>query len=298
MKLSTLIPFLEEIGATPQKKWSQNFLIDGNILRKIVQAAKLEPEDCVVEIGPGPGGLTETLLSSGARLIAIEKDPLFAAALKNKPNVEVFEADILPFPLEEVVLGRLEPGKKAKVIANLPYHITSPILKKLLPHETLFSSLTLMVQKEVALRITAKRGSPDYSHLSLFTHFFSNPSFCFTVSPSCFFPQPKVDSAVVRLELKQPPLPQEKWGAFFSLTRQAFQQRRKMVRASLKESYGQTCVLESLEECGLPSTTRPEELTLEEFLLFFRHVEDKRAKECSGKQQESDLAFHHDLELL
>lgn len=302
MKLSDLLRFLEEKGARPQKKRSQNFLIDGNITRKILRAAKLEKDDLVVEIGPGPGALTQELLLQGHSVLAIETDPIFAANLRSVKNVTLFEEDILQFDLEPQLNGRLAKGKKARVISNLPYHITSPILKKLLPLEKVLSSLTLMIQKEVAERLTAKPGSSDYSHLTLFARFFSEASYCFTVPPSCFFPRPKVDSAIVHLVLKTPPLPLEQHAAFFRMTRCAFEQRRKMLRSSLKRQVPLAILLESFEECNISPQSRPEELSLDQFLLLFHRIAEKhpdtQTEESDHHQQNRDLVRENDLDLI
>jgi 16S rRNA (adenine1518-N6/adenine1519-N6)-dimethyltransferase len=272
-------------------------LIDANIVRKILQAAQVEKEDLVIEIGPGPGSLTEELLKVGCKVVAIEKDPLFAKALNRLNNgacaLKVFEHDILTFPLEEFLKKELSSGKKAKVISNLPYHITTPIITRLLPLSSLISSLTLMVQKEFAQRIAAKSGTTEYSSLSLFTQFYADPTYSFTVSPSCFFPKPNVFSAVVHLRVKEPPLPHEKWPAFFRLTRRAFQTRRKMLRSSLKENYSAEALGKSFEECDISPQARPEELSLEQFLSFFhalsREEKDQARKGCDREEEKRDL---------
>jgi 16S rRNA (adenine1518-N6/adenine1519-N6)-dimethyltransferase len=268
-----LMQFLEEHGLFAKKASSQNFLIDGNIVQKILDEANISPEDLVLEIGPGPGALTESLLERGCHVIAIEKDQELASLLgrfaKEGSRLEVFIEDFLKFPLEKVILERLKPGQKAKVVANLPYHITTPILEKLLPLESLFSDLVLMVQKEVAHRFTAEVGSKDYSSFTLFLQFFSKARYCFTVEPSCFLPKPNVQSAVVHLKLQQAPklLDQER---FFQLTRTAFQQRRKMMRASLKSLYPAQTIEQALEALGKNPLSRPEELSLEDFIKLYQ----------------------------
>ena len=154
-KPSELHRFLEQIGAAPKKRLSQNFLIDGNILKKMVAAAKVEAGDLVLEIGPGPGCLTEQLLGSGAYVIAVEKDPTFATALQRlqqQGRLDIYEDDVMAFSFEEALQKRLKPGQKAKLIANLPYHLTTPLLARFVKHFSLFSSLVVMVQEEVARR--------------------------------------------------------------------------------------------------------------------------------------------------
>ncbi len=272
MKISNpkeLQKFLTENGLMAKKSASQNFLIDGNIVRKIVSEANLTPDDLVIEIGPGPGALTEELLEAGVEVIAIEKDEELASLLKRfskeDGKLSIFAEDFLKFPLEDLLKKKLSPGKKAKVVANLPYHITTPILEKLLPLHEYLSDLILMVQKEVAVRFVAPVGTKDYSSFTIFLQFFSHVSYCFTIEPSCFSPKPTIQSAVVHLTLTPPPSianPE----AFFKMTRTAFGKRRKMMRASLKELFLPKTIEASLEKMGLNPQIRPEELSLAQFL--------------------------------
>lgn len=269
-KPSELIQFLEGLGIAPRKGLSQNFLIDGNILRKIVQAANVQPGDLVLEIGPGPGSLTELLLQAGAHVIAVEKDVVLAKALErlgDGTNLQVHCQDVMEFPLEET-FKELVKGRKAKVIANLPYHLTTPIIAMLAPLHEIFSSLTLMVQDEVGRRFTAEPGTSAYSSFTVFLEFYSKPHYSFKVGRNCFFPPPRVDSAVVHLELAPPPLTVNV-DKFFEMTRSAFQQRRKMIKVSLKELYTSEKVMSSLERLGLNPQARPEELSLDSFLKLF-----------------------------
>src|SRR5579872_3783190 len=175
-KPSELFRFLNEEGLRAKKSLSQNFLIDGNIIRKIIHAAALEKEDIVVEIGAGPGALTQALLETGVRVIAIEKDRAFAETLPRLQTadnrLQVLCEDFLEFPLEEFLKEFQAQGKRIKVVANLPYHITTPVIARLLPLYPLIYSLTLMVQKEVAARFVASKGSSDYSSFTLFLQFF------------------------------------------------------------------------------------------------------------------------------
>lgn len=262
--------FLDELGVKPKKRLSQNFLIDGNIIHKIVALAKVEKSNSILEIGPGPGALTEALLATGAHVIAIEKDAVFAKALERLQtkdrHLTVINKDAL-----ELDMGSLFK-KKAKVVANLPYHITTPILSQLLPLHEKFESITCMVQKEVADRFIAPCGTKDYGSFSLFLQFYSQPVFGFTVQPTCFYPRPKVKSAVVKLILKKPPVVSSA-GRFFKMTRTVFQKRRKMMRASLKELYGGEAVSAVLQSIGKNPLARPEELSLDDFLRFFQEIE-------------------------
>lgn len=278
-KPSELQKFLDEIGATPNKKLSQNFLIDGNIIRKILLVSNVTPNETVLEIGPGPGALTEALLKAGASVIAVEKDSLFAQSLerfKTSPSdLEVHCSDILTFPLEPAILPRLSPDSKAKVIANLPYHLTSPILGKLVPLHYLFESITVMVQQEVAMRMTATSGSSDYSSFSIFIRAYSTPSYAFTVSRNCFYPVPNVDSAIVTLTLRKPPLASHEVDTFFKIVRSGFQQRRKMLRSSLKNMFPPNLIEEALTAIGESPLARPEELSLEKFLELHKILSPK-----------------------
>ncbi len=287
-KPTELIAFLEGLGIRPKKGLSQNFLIDGNIIRKIISTGDVLPRDVVVEVGPGPGALTQALLESGATVIAIEKDRILAKALERLQTpdgrLHVYEADFLTFPIEKVLEEVLqqkqasndpantEPAKKAKFIANLPYHLTTPILERVIPLHMLISRVVIMVQKEVAQRMTAVPGSRVYGSLTVFLSFFGKQSYAFSVSSRCFMPAPKVDSAVVAMDLQAPPLAGKDLDAFFKMTRGAFGQKRKMVRTSLRELYSTALVEKALIECGVNPMTRPEELSLESFLFLFEKL--------------------------
>lgn len=233
-KPTELHDFLTSLGIAPRKSLSQNFLIDGNILRKIVAASKVQAGDVVLEIGPGPGSLTEMLLDKGAKVIAVEKDEVLAQALTRLQtpgrHLEVHCQDIMEFSLEK----HFEKGAKAKVIANLPYHLTTPILAHIAPKKELFSSLTVMVQEEVGRRFVARPDTSEYGSFSVFLNFYTIPHYDFTVSRNCFYPVPKVESAVVTLNLKTPPSVSN-ITAFFKMTRTSFEHRRKMLRASLRD---------------------------------------------------------------
>jgi 16S rRNA (adenine1518-N6/adenine1519-N6)-dimethyltransferase len=266
---SELHQFLNELGVSPKKGLSQNFLIDGNIIRKIVESAQIKSDDLVLEIGPGPGCLSEEVLNKDVHLLAVEKDPIMAKALERlKPQqgkLEIFCDDILEFPIEQKLAASLKPNQKAILIGNLPYHLTTPILVKLVGLHRIVSKVVIMVQEEVARRFTAKPGGKDYGSITVFLNYFSTPHYAFKVSKNCFYPVPKVDSAVVILDLHEPPkISDEK--AFFEMTRTAFRQRRKMLRVSLKELYSSQAVTEALEKIGRDGQSRPEQLSLEDFM--------------------------------
>lgn len=273
-----LLAFLGERNLYAKKGLSQNFLIDGNIVQKIIDAAEISEGDLVLEIGPGPGALTQALLNGGAIVTAVEMDPLFASELQRfktpKNHLEVHCEDILKFPLLELL--RLKP-KKVKVVANLPYHITTPILTLLLPLHPYIESLTIMVQKEFADRMKAEKKTPEYSSFTLFLQFYAAVSNTFTVSPHCFFPKPKVHSSVVHCKLHSPLLDDQNAGAFFQLTRTAFGKRRKMMRASLKDLYGALDVEKCLTAIGLQPTARPEDLGIEEFIGLLNALNNKKS---------------------
>lgn len=268
---STLIAFLAENGLQAKKSASQNFLVDGNIVRKIVSLGNVTKDDLVLEIGPGPGALTEALIETGAEIWAVEKDPKLATLLRrlssNEEKLKIFTEDFLEFPLEELLKQTLSEGKKCKVIANLPYHITTPILTKLVPLHMYISDLIVMVQKEVAERCIAKEGTKDYSSLSLFLNFFTKMDYGFTVNSNCFYPKPTVQSAVVHFQLTPPPEVKDQV-FLFKLIRTSFQQRRKMLKASLKTFFPSASIEAALSKQGLNPFSRPEELSLENFIAL------------------------------
>ena len=273
-KPSELHAFLKEMDIQPKRGLSQNFLIDGNILRKMVEAATLEADDLVLEIGPGPGVLTEALLKTGAEVIAIEKDPTLAHHLKRLQNGKL---QIISSDFRSVCLPSLLQNKKAKVLANIPYHLTGIILQKLLPMHTQIQSIHLMIQKEVGDRCTAKVGTKDYSSFTLFTHYHSTPAVLFKVPPSCFYPKPKVDSAVLELKLRPPPF-KTPYEPLFTLIRAAFQKRRKMLRSSLKNFASPNQIEEILSQIGKSPTSRPQNLTLEDFSQFSELLDETLSK--------------------
>ncbi len=262
MRLSELIPFLNELGTEPKKRLSQNFLIDANIVKKIVATAQISSSDVVLEIGPGPGALTAELLNQGATVIAIEKDPLFARALERLQTEDrrltVYEADALDFDFQQIEFQ--------KVVANLPYHITTPLIERFF--ERPFVSLTLMVQKEFADRVFAKEGTKEFGSLSLFTQFHATLFSRFFVSSRCFYPKPSVDSSVIHLTKKDPPANVSP--LFFTLIRKAFQQRRKTLSRALEEALAKEQTKQILASIGIREDARAEILSLKEWILFLK----------------------------
>lgn len=273
-KPSELGQFLASIGASPNKKLSQNFLIDGNILRNIVKEAHITPGDLVLEIGPGPGALTEILLENGAFVVAIETDRVLANAL-DRLNVDnrlhVMVADALKVPVNEIFSQF--PGRPIKLISNLPYHITTPLLTRFACYSDQISMIFVMVQEEMGRRMSAKAGTKEYGSITVFLDFFSNVTYLFPVSRNCFYPSPKVDSAVIKIVPH--PIPEgidtEK---FFQMTRHAFQQRRKSLQKSLKEIYPKEVLSRALETLKLSPLARPEELSCDQWIQIYHLLRD------------------------
>lgn len=267
--------FLESIGASPRKGLSQNFLIDGNIVRRIVDSIDPHKDDLIIEIGAGPGALTETLLELGCHVVAIEMDPLFAKALerlKSLPGrLDIVQKDALTVSLKEMLeLFADSPGQKVKIIGNLPYHITTPLLERFIVCYPEVERIVCMVQEEVARRMTASPHTSEYSSLTLFLEFYAEASYEFKVGRNCFYPAPKVDSGVVKLLLREPP--HVDTDVFFTLTRGAFGQRRKSLRSSLRKYHQPSEIEDALNKMGLAPLARPEELSIEQFLMLYQHL--------------------------
>jgi 16S rRNA (adenine1518-N6/adenine1519-N6)-dimethyltransferase len=258
------------------KRLGQHFLIDQNIVRKIVAAAELTPDDTVLEIGPGRGILTDALASVVRRVVAVEIDPRLHALLQERQsswkNVEVVCADALAYPLETVAMG-------AVIVANLPYYISTPLLFKFLEHRHRFPRLVLMLQNEVADRLVAKAGTPAYGVLSVMVQYAADITKAFTVSANCFRPRPDVGSAVVVLRTKQQALlPPEEEAAFAAVVKAAFAHRRKTVVNSLRdEGYDTQAVTDAVSDAGLVPTVRAETLRLETFIQLARWLDRRKA---------------------
>lgn len=256
-----------------QKKFGQNFLIDGHVLDKIIAAAEVTKEDCVVEIGPGIGTLTQYLAEAARNVISIEIDkmliPILQETLADYDNVTVINQDVLKTDLRELVRAHNE-GRPVKVVANLPYYITTPIIMNLFENRLPVSSVTVMVQKEVAQRMQAGPGTKDYGALSLAVQYFAVPYIAANVPPNCFMPRPRVGSAVIRLTRhEKPPVEVADEQAMFQIIRASFNQRRKTLVNSLHNSpqisKTKEEILRALEQMGLSQTVRGEALTLEQF---------------------------------
>ncbi len=264
---------LERHGFFIKKGYGQNFLVDPAVPRGILEAARIGQEDTVFEIGPGIGTLTQYLGSRARRVIALELDrklaPLLAETLAPWPNIQLIWGDVLKQDLP-ALFRELAIEGPVKVAANLPYYITTPILMRLFEHQTLFSGITVMVQKEVGERMAAGPGSKDYGALSLSVQYYADPRLAFEVPPAAFIPQPRVSSAVVSLTERSRPAPELRDRAWtFSLIRAAFMQRRKMLSNALTAGapgiLKREQVAAALSEMGLDPAIRGERLSLEQF---------------------------------
>ena len=261
MKPSDLSEFLHEAGIRPRKSLSQTFLIDGNILDKIISTADVSSKDHILEIGPGPGAITERLLSKGSKVTAVEMD----ATLGNKLSRFAGNLTVIIDDCMHIDITNLFSGHPGKVVANIPYQLTAPILAMLLPLHKHLTTLTLVMQKEVATRIVAKPGSKTFSPISILAQYYSVPKLSFSISPNSFYPKPKIESAVVHFTLKKPDSTIENTARFFHIVHTAFQQRRKMLTTSLKNEISRTDIHKVLKVFHLPETARPENLTIEAF---------------------------------
>ena len=255
------------------KKFGQNFLIDTHVLDKIVRAAEITPEDYVLEIGPGIGTLTQYLCESAKHVFAVEIDdnliPILQDTLSAYDNVTVIHNDVLKLDINKLVEEKCE-GKRIKVVANLPYYITTPILMGLFESHVPMESVTVMVQKEVAQRMQALPGGKDYGALSLAVQFYAEPYIVANVPPNCFMPRPNVGSAVIRLTLHEnPPTTVKDESLMFRIIRASFNQRRKTLLNGLNNSPEIAATKEQIqtafEKLGFPANVRGETLTLKEF---------------------------------
>lgn len=256
-----------------QKKFGQNFLIDTHVLDKIIRAAGVTKEDMVLEIGPGIGTMTQCLAEAAGRVVAVEIDsnliPILKDTLKDYDNITVINEDILKVDIKKLA-EEYNGGRPIKVVANLPYYITTPIIMGLFESEVPIDNITVMVQKEVADRMQTGPGSKDYGALSLAVQYYAEPYIVANVPPNCFIPRPNVGSAVIRLTRHQkPPVDVKDSGLMFRLIRASFNQRRKTLQNGLNNSselhYSKEQIARAIESLGVPATVRGEALTLEQF---------------------------------
>ena len=270
---SHTIEILQKYNFNFQKKFGQNFLIDSNILEKIVDSAEITREDCVLEIGPGIGTMTQYLAERAGEVVAVEIDknliPILEDTLSEYSNVTVINEDILKVDIKKLAEEK-NAGRPIKVVANLPYYITTPIIMGLFESHVPLKSITVMVQKEVADRMQVGPGTKDYGALSLAVQFYAKPEVICQVPPTCFIPRPGVGSAVIRLtRYEEPPVRVQDEKAMFALIRAAFNQRRKTLSNALSNAPGLHVTREQvnavLEQMDISLTIRGEALTLEEF---------------------------------
>ena len=266
---------LSKFGISAQKRYGQNFLIDTNILEKIVRSAGITKDDTVLEIGPGIGTLTQHIALAAGKVICVEIDskmiPVLEYTLSEFDNVTVINEDILKADIKGILAEH--GAKSAKVVANLPYYITTPIIMELLEKDLPIESITVMIQKEVAERMQVGPGSKDYGALSLAVAFYSDAEVKMTVSPNCFIPRPNVDSAVIRLDkLKEPKVSVNSKSEMFRIIKGAFEQRRKTLTNALSHSSAYKTdkkkIEDALTQMGKNINIRGEELTLEEFAVL------------------------------
>ena len=267
------IEVLQKYEFVFQKRFGQNFLIDTHVLEKIIASAGITKDDFVLEIGPGIGTMTQYLAEAAREVAAVEIDsaliPILQDTLKDWDNVTVIHDDILKVDIRRLAMEK-NGGKPIKVVANLPYYITTPIIMGLFENQVPLESITIMVQKEVADRMQVGPGTKDYGALSLAVQYYAKPQIVANVPPNCFMPRPKVGSAVIRLErYQEPPVKAEDEALMFRIIRASFNQRRKTLVNGLKNSpelsFSKEEIEKAMESCGIAANIRGEALTLEQF---------------------------------
>ena len=267
------IAVLQKYNFSFQKKFGQNFLIDTHVLDKIIRSAEITKEDMVVEIGPGIGTMTQYLACAAGKVAAIEIDkaliPILEDTLEGYENVQVINGDVLKVDIAKLAEEE-NGGRPIKVVANLPYYITTPIIMGLFENHVPLKSITVMVQKVVADRMQVGPGTKDYGALSLAVQYYAKPYIVANVPPNCFMPRPKVGSAVIRLErYDEPPVQVEDEKLMFRIIRASFNQRRKTLANGLKNSpelqFSKEEIEKAIEGIGKSVSVRGEALTLEEF---------------------------------
>ena len=279
------IEILDKYGFSFQKKYGQNFLIDENVVRKIVREAGVTKDDFVLEIGPGIGTMTQILCEEAREVVAVEIDKKLIPILENDTlsyynNVTVINEDVLKLDIVKLTAEH-NNSEPIKVVANLPYYITTPIVMGLFESKVPLDSITIMVQKEVADRMQVGPGTKDYGALSLAVQYYARPKIVLNVPASCFMPRPNVDSAVIKLERYQkPPVDVLDEHLMFKIIRASFNQRRKTMMNSVGNS-GEVNVskeelLKALEQCGFSATIRGEALTLEQFAALTNAIINNR----------------------
>ncbi len=277
------IAVLQKYNFNFQKKFGQNFLIDTHVLEKIIEASGITKEDFVLEIGPGIGTMTQYLCENAREVVAVEIDknliPILSDTLSEYDNVTVINEDILKVDINRLAEEK-NGGRPIKVVANLPYYITTPIIMGLFESHVPIDSITIMVQKEVADRMQVGPGTKDYGALSLAVQYYAKPEIIANVPPNCFMPRPNVGSAVIRLTRHaEVPVQVDDEKLMFRIIRASFNQRRKTLANGLNNSpeihLSKEIIQESIEELGVPITIRGEALTLEQFAAFSNIIGSK-----------------------
>ena len=278
------IAVLQKYNFSFQKKFGQNFLIDTHVLDKIIRAAEITKDDYVLEIGPGIGTMTQYLANAARKVTAVEIDKslitILADTLQEYDNVSVINEDVLKVDIAKLAQEE-NGGRPIKVVANLPYYITTPIIMGLFESHVPVKSITVMVQKEVADRMQVGPGTKDYGALSLAVQYYARPYIVANVPPNCFMPRPKVGSAVIRLErYEEPPVQVEDEHLMFRIIRASFNQRRKTLVNGLVNSpeisFGKEEIISAIEKLGKGSSVRGEALTLKEFAALSNFMSEMR----------------------
>lgn len=284
------IEILQKYQFTFQKKFGQNFLIDTHVLDKIIRAAEISKEDMVLEIGPGIGTMTQYLAEAARQVAAVEIDrnlmPILSETLKGYDNVSVINEDVLKLDISKLA-ERENGGRPVKVVANLPYYITTPIIMGIFENHVPVESITVMVQKEVADRMQTGPGSKDYGALSLAVQYYAKPYIVANVPPNCFMPRPKVGSAVIRLtRYDAPPVHVQDERLMFDIIRASFNQRRKTLVNGLNNSdrlkLPKEVIINAVEQLGKGADVRGEALTLQEFAALSNDIATRRPDSRKG----------------
>lgn len=267
------IEVLQKYNFNFQKRFGQNFLIDTHVLERIISEAEITKDDVVLEIGPGIGTMTQYLCESASKVIAVEIDntliPILADTLSEYDNVTVINEDVLKLDINKIVEEECG-GRPIKVVANLPYYITTPIIMSLFEKDVKIDSITVMIQKEVAERIISKPGTKDYGALTLAVNYYSQPEIVANVPPNCFMPRPNVSSAVIRMRRYEKPVVEtENKALMFKLIKGSFLQRRKTLVNGISNfselNFTKEEVAEALTQMELSESIRGEKLTLADF---------------------------------
>ncbi|MGL4362619.1 MAG: 16S rRNA (adenine(1518)-N(6)/adenine(1519)-N(6))-dimethyltransferase RsmA [Cellulosilyticaceae bacterium] len=267
-----------------QKKFGQNFLINPKVLEQIVTAADITKDDCVIEIGPGIGSVTQALLENAGRVIAIEIDnqliPILDEQFGKEPHFRLIHKDVLKVDLKQLIAEE-SPNKKIKVVANLPYYITTPIIMALLEHELPIESITVMVQKEVADRLASGPGTKQYGAITVSLNYYADSELVVDVPNDCFMPRPNVDSAVIKLSLHpDAPVNVKNKKQFFRIIRAAFSQRRKTLLNTLMANgelhLPKDQLKDILDKSGIGSSTRGETLSLSQYAMLSDYIDSER----------------------